>query len=494
MIVGAAGIAIVAALYFGVPWLTRYFSRESTDDAFVNSYVTYVSPRVAGNVIDVRVEDNQFVEAGQVLLRLDPEPYRIARDQKRAALDRAKLHIDQQVAALHAAEAEVEQARNQVRSQVVSLWGNWYLLQTIQSLVRYQEAGLKINLANERLQRANLVLAEKEHKRYANLAPSGAASKEILDQKKATLDVAKEQVASAEESIKQTRALLALPKDQQGTDGLKDIEETYPGTRYALASAQQTLTQLGLPFLFLDMHTSDIPRRLAKLDVQSLLEQVPSVQMAQARLSQARATLGGTAFNPSRPYDHPDVVQAQKDLDQAELNLSHTEIKSAISGFINGRAVNPGTQVQVGQIVLAIRPLESVWIDANFKETQLDKLCIGQPVDIYVDAYPGRVFHGRIAGFSPGTGAALSLLPPQNATGNFVKVVQRLPVRIELTEPPPKDTPLFVGLSVAPEVNFKATPTGPNAGQRLLGQPSANPADEKSRSSQTAQAATRQGS
>jgi membrane fusion protein (multidrug efflux system) len=186
-------------------------------------------------------------------------------------------------------------------------------------------------------------------------------------------------------------------------------------------------------------------------------------------LCQAQAALGGAAVYLSSPHTHPEILQAQKELEQAELDLRYTEIKAAISGFVSSRAVNPGNQVQAGQTILAIRPLENVWIDANFKETQLDKLRIGQPVDLHVDAYPGRLFHGRIAGFSAGTGAAMSLLPAQNATGNFVKVVQRLPVRIELTEPPPKDAPLFVGLSVAPAVDLQAPPTGPDAGQRLLG-------------------------
>ncbi len=130
--------------------------------------------------------------------------------------------------------------------------------------------------------------------------------------------------------------------------------------------------------------------------------------------------------------------------------------------------MNPGTFVSVGQPLLTIRPLSDVWIDANFKETQLADLRLGQKVEIYVDAYPGKVFHGRVAGFSPGTGAINSLLPPENATGNFVKVVQRLPVRIDLTEPNPKDTPLFAGLSVDPEVDIRSQPEGPDAGRRLL--------------------------
>ena len=131
--------------------------------------------------------------------------------------------------------------------------------------------------------------------------------------------------------------------------------------------------------------------------------------------------------------------------------------------------MNTGNRVQVAQALLAIHSLDDVWIDANFKEAQLHKLRIGQPVDISVDAYPDRVFHGRVAGFSSGTGAAMSLLPPENATGNFVKVVQRLPVRIELTEPVPADTPLFIGLSVVPDVDVAAKPTGADSGGLLRG-------------------------
>ncbi len=108
-----------------------------------------------------------------------------------------------------------------------------------------------------------------------------------------------------------------------------------------------------------------------------------------------------------------------------------------------------------------------VWVDANYKETQLHHIKIGMPVDMYVDAYPGKLFKGRVSGFLPGTGLSESLLPPENATGNYIKVTQRLAVRIELVEPNPKDTPLFVGLSVVPYVKFKEPLEGPDAGQRI---------------------------
>ncbi len=116
---------------------------------------------------------------------------------------------------------------------------------------------------------------------------------------------------------------------------------------------------------------------------------------------------------------------------------------------------------------MAIRPLENVWIDANFKETQLADLRIGQPVNVRVDAYPGRIYRGRITGFSAGTGASTALLPPENATGNFVKVVQRLPVRIDLIDGNPPDAPLLIGLSIEPRVKIHEPPTGSFAGQKL---------------------------
>ena len=136
--------------------------------------------------------------------------------------------------------------------------------------------------------------------------------------------------------------------------------------------------------------------------------------------------------------------------------------------MITRRNVNPGNNVQAGQTLMAIRSLRDTWIDANFKETQLRNLRIGQRVTIEADMYGGRrQFEGRISGFTFGTGSTLALLPPQNATGNFVKVVQRLPVRIELVNYDPDKLPLFIGLSVTPTVDLGSQPTGPNAGQFL---------------------------
>ena len=147
------------------------------------------------------------------------------------------------------------------------------------------------------------------------------------------------------------------------------------------------------------------------------------------------------------------------------MNLSYCRIVSDIDGVVTGRDVNPGNNVQVGQSLMAVRSLTQIWIDANFKETQLANLRIGQRARCEVDMYGSRLeFEGRITGFTMGTGQTLALLPPENATGNFVKIVQRLPVRIELTDYDPDKQPLFVGLSVTPYVYYKEPPTGPNAG------------------------------
>jgi membrane fusion protein (multidrug efflux system) len=174
--------------------------------------------------------------------------------------------------------------------------------------------------------------------------------------------------------------------------------------------------------------------------------------MSTARVKQAQAKL----------------ESANRDLTQAELNLRYCDIVAEIDGVVTRRNVNPGNNVQVGQNLMAIRSLNEIWVDANFKETQLRDLRIGQPVDLYVDMYGDRhVFKGRVSGFTEGTGSTLAVLPAENATGNFIKVVQRLPVRIELEGYDPDKNPLFIGTSVVPYVYLNKPLTGPDAGKVL---------------------------
>jgi membrane fusion protein (multidrug efflux system) len=460
-------LALVAGAIYGVPKARHALTHESTDDATVSSHVTLVSSRIAGVATEVLVEDNQYVEAGAPLVRVDAEPYQLAVAQRQAALAKAKVAVDQSVAALDVAKADLEQARNAARAQFAGLRAAWFMVATVQDLVRYQTASLRSGTATLRYQEANQRWTESDYERAKQLDPA-TISPEELDRRKWAAEMARQQADAARESLQQTRALLGLHQDGNDPANVPtNVQETFSGTQYAVAAAQQALANVGIRFDAAAPSTADLREKLTSIAVDSAVEQTPAVLAAKARVNQAQAALGGDAFDPAHRYNQPSVVEAQKELEEAELNLRYTQIAAPIGGFVSRRNVNPGTHLVAGQPLLSIRPLENVWIDANFKETQLKDLRIGQAVEIRVDAYPGRTFKGRVAGFSPGTGSVLSLLPPENATGNFVKVVQRLPVRIELTEPNPKDAPLFAGLSAEPEVDTRAAPTGPDAGQRL---------------------------
>jgi membrane fusion protein (multidrug efflux system) len=237
------------------------------------------------------------------------------------------------------------------------------------------------------------------------------------------------------------------------TDVPPNLDQIYSGVRTALANLAQTMAQIGLPLTEEAATPRQVIAEVLKRDpeenidriAKDLIPNAPAVKQADAKILQARA-----------------------ELDQAMLNLRYCDIVSEIDGVVTRRNVNPGNNVQVGQGLMAVRSLTETWIDANFKETQLGDLRIGQRVRCEVDMYGSRrEYAGRITGFTMGTGSTLALLPAQNATGNFVKIVQRLPVRIELTDYDPDKDPLFVGLSVVPYVYFKEPATGPHAGDVL---------------------------
>jgi membrane fusion protein (multidrug efflux system) len=469
---GALLATLVVSLVGGACWRgfphVRYaLNHVSTDDATVNSHVTYVGSRVASVVERVLVEENQYVAVGDPLFHLDATPFQLVVAARRASLARARLAVDQSVAGLAVADAELEQAKNQVRTQIAGLAASWYLVAAVQDFVKYGVATLRSDVATLEQKRANYQLARIEAGRYARLGTRGV-TQEAIDQHRVAMEVAEHEVHSAAQTAQRSRALLGLGSDEGAPGGVPaKLGESFNGTQYALAVCSQLLTQLGVNLDVRTIPLGELRARLFSMVVDRVVDGCPAVVAARARLGQARAALG--AEGASNREHHPAIVQAQKELEQAELELSYTNVRAPVAGFVSQRSVNPGAHVAVGQNMLAIRPLGDVWVEANFKETQLSSLCIGQAVDLSVDAYPDRLFHGRVSGFSPGTGAVSSLLPAENATGNFVKVVQRLPVRIELVGPVPMDTPLFAGLSVVPEVDIVSPPTGPDAGTRLAG-------------------------
>jgi membrane fusion protein (multidrug efflux system) len=198
--------------------------------------------------------------------------------------------------------------------------------------------------------------------------------------------------------------------------------------------------------------------------------------LAQHQLQQARAALGGDIVDHVR-YDRPIVRQAEAALQAARLDLSYTEIRAPLNGVITRKSVHVGNRIQPGEPLMAIVPIERLYLTANFKETQLTDVRVGQPADIRADIYPGYTYHGHVDSISVGTGAAFALLPPENATGNWVKVVQRVPVKVVLNERPPPDKLLRMGLSVEVTIDIsnKQGPLLSSTLQRMYEEHRGNP-------------------
>ena len=431
-------VALAALLVFGIPWIEEMFNIVSTDDAYVNGHVTFVAPRVAGQVARVLVDDNNLVRKGELLAQLDKEPYQVVVAEKQAAVDTAKANLQAAIASTRAIEAQARSQR----------WKLQYAVQGVDSEI----ALLRSRVADVEKSKATLALARVQFDRAKALVSKNDVPRSVYDQRQAELQTASAGLAQALADVYQIRASLGLPA-QLGGDALADVpsdlDETFSSVLEAQAQLIQSAAQLGIvhsfdqgPKAMLDQFEKlgDIDRTFAKWAAGA-----PAVKQAEAKLETAR-----------------------RDLTQAELDLRYCDIVADIDGVVTRRNVNPGNFVQIGQNLMAIRSLNEIWVDANFKETQLRDLRIGLPVDLRVDMYGGQhVFKGRISGFTEGTGSTLALLPPENATGNFVKVVQRLPVRIDLLHYSPDRTPLFIGTSVVPYVYINRPPTGPNAGKFL---------------------------
>lgn len=440
LLIGLLGaVVLVVVCVLGIPWIRLMLNTVSTDDAYVNGHVTFVAPRVSGQISRVLVDDNYRVRKGELLAELDKEPYQIVVSQKRAAVDTAE-------ADLQAAKAEARGIEAEARSR------RWKLQRAVEDLDN-QIALLHARVAALDKGRAALTLAQIDFSRAKQLLGTPAESRQEYDRAQKALLTSDAQVNEALAQVYQARASLGLPAQPSSGEDLgqvpPDLDETFSAVLEAQADLIQSAAQLGVihsyaqsPKQMLDEFAKqgDIDRYFAYLTTEA-----PAVKQAEAKLEVAK-----------------------RDLAQAELDLRYCDIVAEIDGVVTRRNVNPGDYVQIGQNLMAIRSLRDIWVDANFKETELRDLRIGLPADLYVDMYGGRrVFKGRVSGFTIGTGSTLALLPAQNATGNFVKVVQRLPVRIDLEGYAPDKDTLFIGTSVVPYVYINEPPTGPDAGKFL---------------------------
>jgi membrane fusion protein (multidrug efflux system) len=440
-LLGGLGVAALAGLVvFAVPWIQAMLNTVSTDDAFVNGHVTFVAPRVAGQIATILVDDNNRVHKGDVLATLDKEPYRIAVSEKQAAVDTANADLQAAIAAAHGIEAEA--------------WSQRWNLQRAVEGVDSQVALLHARVATVEKSKAAIVLAQLQFERARQLVPRGDTPREVYDQRQAELTTAGAELAQTLAEVFQIRVALGLPAQPAAGDLGQvppDLDESFSAVLQAQAELMQTAAQLGVVHSF---------------------QQSPKAMLTQFEgLGAINDTFAQLTTNaPAVKQAETKLESARRDLAQAELNLRYCDITAELDGVVTRRNVNPGNFVQVGQSLMAVRSLTEIWVDANFKETQLRELRIGQPVDLRVDMYGAKhSFNGRVAGFTMGTGSTLALLPPENATGNFVKVVQRLPVRIELVDYDVEQAPLFIGTSVVPVIYIKQPPTGPDAGKFMQG-------------------------
>src|SRR5690242_4384036 len=442
MLLGAAGAGVLAAvLVIGIPWILEALDTVSTDDAYVNGHVTFVAARVRGQVARVLVDDNNRVHRGDLLVELDKEPYRTAVAVRKAAVDTANADLQAAIAGVHSIEAEAR--------------SRYWKLQHAMEDVANKVSELHTRVAGVDKSKAALALAEIEFERATKLVASNNIPRSEFDRRQAVLVTARADLVQALADVNQTRVSLGLKPLSLDSPKLgevpPDLDQTFSSVREGQAALIQSAAQLGVVHSynqtpkemlaeFEKAGSGDIDKTFARLAADA-----PAVKQAEAKLEVAK-----------------------RDLDQAELELRYCDVVADIDGVVTRRNVNPGNNVQVGQSLMAIRSLKDVWVDANFKETQLAELRIGQPVDLNVDMYGSKhTFKGRVSGFTMGTGSTLALLPAQNATGNFVKVVQRLPVRIDLVGYDAEKDPLFIGTSVEPEVHINQPATGPDAGKYL---------------------------
>lgn len=388
---------LVVAIIASIPIYAYYSVRETTDDAQVDGHIIPVSPRISGTIIEVLVDDNQLVRAGQNLVRLDPADYQVALDQSKAALANAE-------ATRIESETNVPLTNINTRSQV----------STSGSQVDEANAGVisaqrAVDAARARLASAEGALAEKQ-------ADYDKAQKDLIRYR---------DLVSKDEISKQDydSAVAAAAANGADVDSAKaDVLEAQHNLSQSSASVDQAKARLA---------TAIIQRR------QSQQVEPKQEAVSEARFKQAVAA----------------IAQRQAELDQAQLNLGYTYITAPVDGIVSRKSAEPRQQVSPGQQIMAIVPLDNIWVTANFKETQLRKMQIGQQVEIEVDTFGSeRKYRGHLDSFAAASGAKFSLLPPENATGNYVKVVQRVPVKITLDPGQNRDHRLLPGMSVEPTV------------------------------------------
>jgi membrane fusion protein (multidrug efflux system) len=415
----AGTLALASAVGLGVHALDF----ESTDDAFIEGHVTPISPRVSGHVIAVHFEDNATVTSGAILVEIDPRDFQVKLADARAALAAAEANLENANAAFELtkirAEARVDQAQAGLETSKAAVGTARALLDGARSRLEQTKAGIETAKAGLEAAREDLPAAEADanrasldQKRYEEAIATRSVSRQDLERVTAESTSMRARLASARAHVRAAEAQL------------NEAESAHRNAQDAVAQAESQIKEC-------ESRVRDSEAMLA------------SAKAAPHEIETARATTLRAAADRER---------ALAQVRQAELDLSYTTIRAPQSGQIARKSVEQGAFVGVGQTLFAIVP-QDLWVVANFKETQLAYMRAGQKCEIRVDAYPGRAFAGHVDSLQIGTGARFSLLPAENATGNYVKIVQRVPVKLVFDEIP--NLPIAPGMSVEPEVRVR---------------------------------------
>jgi len=388
-------IVLLGAGWAGTAW---YRSRLSvgTDDAYVEGTVAPVSAKVPGQVMEVLVRDNELVKAGQVVIRLDARDYRAKAEQARASVmmaerrfkvASARVGLGQEMAASQHTQAEAATVRAEAaRRSAVSI------LEGSRAAAHARRAAMASLVADRDGAHALRDRTALDLARAEELFTRELVAKQFVDNARADARIAAAQVAAAEQRVAQAQ---------------RDLES---------AEADARMRESGFEPQQLGVRTAEARVLEARAQEQQAGALVQEVRVREAERDLAAAQL----------------KEAEADLSVALLNVEYTEIRAPIAGVVTRKNVEPGQVAQPGQALLAVVSLDDVWVIANLKETQLRSIRPGMRAEIVVDTFPDRTWKGTVDSIAAGTGARFSLLPPENATGNWVKIVQRVPVKIAL--------------------------------------------------------------
>ena len=387
----AGGVFLLAALL----GLFLYFhNRESTDDAQVDGHITPIAAKIYGRVAKVQVKDNQPVKAGQVLVLLDAADYQAALDQAKGALALAEGEARSAGVDVPRTSEDTASGTSSAQAQLAGAQAD--LMRAQATYEQAQTADLAYAQANIEKSRANAQLAQADLARYLPLMEKGEISKQQYDAAKANADATASALNADQQKLVQAQRNVEISRAQLDASKARVLQ-----AQAGVASAHADTKRVA-------MRSADAQAKLAK------------------------------------------VEQARAQVEAAQLNLSYCNVFAPIDGVVTHKQVEDGQIVQQGQGLMVIVPLQDVWVTANFKETQLRNMRPGQKAYVEVDTY-GKTFPGHVDSIAGATGAVVSLLPPENATGNFVKVVQRIPVKIVL-DPIPADVAVL-----RPGMNVDAT-------------------------------------